>query len=142
MICFDREFPEAARELMLGGAELVPGPNACDWNPFRHAQLVSRAGENMLALAMANYAGPGWGGSSMLDGRPAVRRDRPIPGHDGRLCMWGPRGAVRPVRSRRAAPVPRREVWGDAFRRPSAYRLAGGRSSDPAFRRVRIAAAD
>ena len=29
MICFDREFPESARVLMLQGAELVLTPNAC-----------------------------------------------------------------------------------------------------------------
>ena len=29
MICFDREFPESARILMLKGAELILAPNAC-----------------------------------------------------------------------------------------------------------------
>ena len=29
MICFDREFPESARILMLQGAELILTPNAC-----------------------------------------------------------------------------------------------------------------
>ena len=29
MICYDREFPESARILMLKGAELVLVPNAC-----------------------------------------------------------------------------------------------------------------
>src|SRR5262245_58338923 len=30
MICYDREFPESARILMLKGAELILTPNACD----------------------------------------------------------------------------------------------------------------
>ena len=29
MICYDREFPESARILMLQGAELILVPNAC-----------------------------------------------------------------------------------------------------------------
>lgn len=31
MICYDREFPESARLLMLGGAEIILTPNACPW---------------------------------------------------------------------------------------------------------------
>lgn len=30
MICYDREYPESARELMLQGAELILVPNDCD----------------------------------------------------------------------------------------------------------------
>ena len=29
MICFDREFPESARTLMLKGAEIIVTPNSC-----------------------------------------------------------------------------------------------------------------
>lgn len=63
MICFDREFPESARILMLRGAELILVPNACDMNHARLAQLSTRAFENMVAIAMANYPGKGWGRS-------------------------------------------------------------------------------
>ena len=54
MICFDREFPESARELMLQGAELILVPNACPMDPARLAQLSTRAFENMTIMAMAN----------------------------------------------------------------------------------------
>ena len=39
MICFDREFPESARILMLQGAELILTPNACPMEINRLAQL-------------------------------------------------------------------------------------------------------
>lgn len=64
MICYDREFPESARILMLNGAEVILVPNACDMNDIRLRQLSVRAFENMVGVAMANYAGPGWGKSA------------------------------------------------------------------------------
>ncbi len=39
MICYDREFPESARILMLKGAELILVPNACEMEQNRLAQL-------------------------------------------------------------------------------------------------------
>src|SRR5579875_2651962 len=56
MICYDREFPEAARALMLGGAEVILVPNACPMDVDRLGQLRARAFENMVGIAMANYA--------------------------------------------------------------------------------------
>lgn len=61
MICYDREFPESARILMLKGAEIILVPNACDMNPARLNQLSTRAFENMVGVAMANYPGEKWG---------------------------------------------------------------------------------
>lgn len=55
MICFDREFPESARILMLKGAEVVIVPNACPMEINRLAALRTRAYENMLAIATCNY---------------------------------------------------------------------------------------
>lgn len=70
MICFDREFPESARMLMLKGAEVILTPNACELDDIeagigdiRIAQFRARAFENALGVAMANYAAP------QLDGR-------------------------------------------------------------------------
>lgn len=71
MICFDREFPESARILMLNGAELILVPNACPMEINRLAQLRARAFENMAAIATCNYpAGvPDCnGGSTVFDG--------------------------------------------------------------------------
>ena len=55
MICYDREFPESARLLMLQGAELILVPNACPMEINRLSQLRGRAFENMLAVATCNY---------------------------------------------------------------------------------------
>ena len=58
MICYDREFPESARVLMLGGAELILTPNACALDVDRLGQFRARAYENMVGVAMATYATP------------------------------------------------------------------------------------
>lgn len=55
MICYDREYPESARELMLQGAELIMLPNCCqDMKPFRLRELSVEAMQNMTGIAMAN----------------------------------------------------------------------------------------
>lgn len=71
MICYDREFPESARILMLKGAELVLVPNACPMEINRLSQLRGRAYENMMAIATCNYPSPCPdcnGHSSVFDG--------------------------------------------------------------------------
>lgn len=55
MICYDREFPESARILMLKGAEIVLVPNACPMEINRLSQLRGRAYENMMGIATCNY---------------------------------------------------------------------------------------
>lgn len=55
MICYDREFPESARILMLKGAEIILVPNACPMEINRLSQLRARAYENMVGIATANY---------------------------------------------------------------------------------------
>lgn len=55
MICYDREFPESARVLMLKGAELLLVPNACPMEINRLSQLRGRAYENQIAIATCNY---------------------------------------------------------------------------------------
>lgn len=77
MICYDREFPESARILMLQGAELILVPNACPMEINRLCQLRSRAFENMLAVSTCNYpAGkPDCNGHSTLFDGVAWLRD-------------------------------------------------------------------
>jgi predicted amidohydrolase len=58
MICADREFPEAATELMLKGAEVIVVPNSCQWDQIRSSLLQARAFENLLAIGMVNYPAP------------------------------------------------------------------------------------
>ncbi|MDF2845787.1 MAG: Nitrilase/cyanide hydratase and apolipoprotein N-acyltransferase [Herbinix sp.] len=63
MICYDREYPESARELMLQGAELILMPNDCDGMKPRLQELSVRALENMVGIAMANPPGENAGNS-------------------------------------------------------------------------------
>jgi predicted amidohydrolase len=56
MICADREFPESARTLALNGAELILTPNACGLVDSQLNQFRTRAVENVLGVAMTNYA--------------------------------------------------------------------------------------
>ncbi|HEU5413130.1 MAG TPA: carbon-nitrogen hydrolase family protein [Candidatus Angelobacter sp.] len=58
MICSDREFPLAANQLMLNGAEIIVVPNACTWDDIRTAGLKTRAFENLVGIAMVNYPTP------------------------------------------------------------------------------------
>jgi len=65
MICYDREFPESARILMLKGAEIILTPNACTLEYNRLTQFRTRALENMVGVAMSNYAAPQENGHSV-----------------------------------------------------------------------------
>lgn len=57
MICYDREYPESARVLMLKGAEIILVPNDCGSMTPRINALSVRAYENMCGIAMANPNG-------------------------------------------------------------------------------------
>lgn len=57
MICYDREYPESARMLMLKGAEIILMPNDCAEMKPRLPVLHTRAYENMVGIAMANTPG-------------------------------------------------------------------------------------
>jgi len=137
MICYDREFPESARELMLGGAELVLVPNACEMSDDRLAQLRSRAFENMIAVALANYPAPQFNGRSCaFDGVVCEPDGRP---RDQLLVQAGPEEGIfyasldldRLRRYREA------ETWADAYRKPGAYRrLAAAGPPLPEFARA------
>jgi len=71
MICFDRHYPEAARELRLRGAQLILHPTATDWfkpNPesINTAMMRTRAYENRCFILSVNQAN--FGGGSALFG--------------------------------------------------------------------------
>ncbi len=121
MICFDREFPEAARVLSLGGAELILVPNACELEANRLGQVRARAFENMVALAVANYATPQENGhSTVVD---PIAFDAEGRSRDTRVFEAGEAEEVHVVRLDLAAlrEWRRREVWGGECRRPEAY---------------------
>jgi N-carbamoylputrescine amidase len=121
MICYDREFPESARILMLNGAEIVLTPNACGLGLNRLTQFRTRAGENLIGVAMANYAAPEQNGHSVAyDGMPfdECGRDRDMllveAGEgEGVFLADFDLAALRAYRQR--------EPWGNAFRRPHRY---------------------
>ncbi len=119
MICYDREFPESARILMLKGAEIILTPNACDLEINRLAQFRTRAVENMVGVAMANYAGNHWGQSVAYDPVAYVdgqSRDTVLVEADESEGIFYARFDLDRIRDYRA-----RETWGNAFRRPHCY---------------------
>jgi len=63
MICYDREYPESARVLMLKGAEIILVPNDCEGMKPRVQVLSTRAYENMVGIVMANPPGENAGNS-------------------------------------------------------------------------------
>lgn len=126
MICYDREFPESARILMLKDAELILVPNACPMELNRLSQLRARAYENMTAIATCNYPQtvPDCnGGSSVFDGvayLPTLpdSRDTCILQAGGEEGIYMAELDLEQLRDYR-----RREVHGNAFRHPKKYGL-------------------
>lgn len=119
MICYDMEFPESARSLMLGGAELILMPSGTSVGVHRMAQLRSRAAENMVGLAMANYPAAGGGHSVAFDGI-AYAKGNP---RDSLVIEAGEADGIYPAvfDITRLRDYRLRETWGNAFRRPSTY---------------------
>jgi predicted amidohydrolase len=135
MICFDREFPESARILMLKGAELILTPNACQIEVNRIGQFRARAFENMVGVAMANYATPQENGHSIaFDG---IVFDE----HGSRETCLVEAGEEEGVslaefdiawlRAWRE-----REVWGNAYRKLRSYQLLTVPAVNPPFVRA------
>ncbi len=126
MICYDREFPESARILMLKGAELILVPNACPMEINRLSQLRARAYENMTAIATCNYPEtvPDCnGGSSVFDGvayLPELEgsRDTCILQADGKEGVYIAELDLDMLRAYREM-----EVHGNAYRRPDKYKI-------------------
>lgn len=124
MICYDREFPESARILMLKGAELILVPNACPMEINRLSQLRGRAYENMLAIATCNYPAdqPDCNGhSTLFDGvayLPELSGSRDMciletGGEEGIYIAELDMDMLRGYRER--------EVHGNAYRHPHKY---------------------
>lgn len=124
MICYDREFPESARILMLKGAELALVPNACPMEINRLSQLRGRAYENMMAIATCNYpeGKPDCNGhSSVFDGVAYLpelpsSRDTCLLEADGKEDVFIAELDMDMLREYR-----NHEVHGNAYRRPEKY---------------------
>lgn len=126
MICYDREFPESARILMLKGAEIVLVPNACPMEINRLSQLRGRAYENMMGIATCNYpeSVPDCNGhSSAFDGVAYLpeltgSRDTCLLEADGEEGIYIADFDLDMLREYR-----KKEVHGNAFRHPKKYAL-------------------
>ncbi|MGN0388906.1 MAG: carbon-nitrogen hydrolase family protein [Suilimivivens sp.] len=126
MICYDREFPESARILMLKGAEIILVPNACPMEINRLSQLRARAYENMVGIATVNYpyGQPDCNGhSSAFDG--IAYRPEDFTSRDTLVIEAGEREGIymadfplEEIREYRS-----REVHGNAYRHPKKYKL-------------------
>ena len=136
MICYDREFPESARVLMLQGAELIVVPNACPMEINRLSQLRARAFENMVAIATCNYPDtvPDCnGGSSVFDGIAY------LPDRDGdhEMCLLQAGSREGVYLAKVDLDLLRRyrecEVHGNAFRRPTLYGALTAQTVAPPF---------
>lgn len=123
MICYDREFPESARILMLKGAELIITPNACELEEHRIEQFKTRAFENMVTLAMTNYPAPLQNGCSLcVDGVAFDEKGRSVPN----LIYQAPETEgvfLSQLDITRLRHYRESETWGSAFRKPSCYQL-------------------
>jgi N-carbamoylputrescine amidase len=137
MICYDREFPESARVLMLKGAELILVPNACEMEANRLGQLRTRAYENMVGVALTNYAAPDANGHSVAYDpisfdENGSRNTLVIEAgeSEGIYLATFDLDIIRAYRER--------ETWGNAFRKPQSYGLLTSRDVEPPFVRVNI----
>lgn len=116
MTCYDREFPESARILMLKGAELILTPNACGLDSLRLMQFQVRAWENAVVTIMTNYAntkeGDGYNGHScafFADGSKLLMADIKEGVHMASVDLK----KLREYRNW--------TYWGNAYRRPHRY---------------------
>ena len=131
MICYDREFPESARILMLKGAELLLVPNACPMEQNRLAQLRGRAYENMLAIATCNYPAPHPdcnGHSTLFDGVVYLPE---LPGSRDTCVFEAGEGEgvyVAELDVDMLREYRQREVWGRKSRRPELYGVISDKS--------------
>ena len=135
MICFDREFPESAWILMLQGAEIILVPNACEMEENRSGQLSTRAYENMVGVALANYAGQAHNGHSQaydgiaFTGRGASRSTKLVEAGEEEGIYIASFDLDR-LRAWRKS-----EVWGNAFRKPGCYARLVSPDVAPPFKR-------
>lgn len=139
MICYDREFPESARILMLQGSEVILIPNACPMEINRLSQLRTRAYENMCAIATCNYPAGNIncnGHSTIFDGvaypqKPddhSYTRDMKILESDEREGIYTAAIDLSQLRRYRCS-----EVQGNAYRRPEKYHLLIDQTIRPPF---------
>lgn len=111
LICYDLEFPEAARSLALAGARVLLAPVAMGdaWGASTLRIAPSRAQENALVLALANFP------SGRAEAPNSASCPDSIPMHcAGGSCVAGPDGLHVA-----ALPIYALPVEGDEARQPA-----------------------
>ncbi len=114
MLCYDREFPESARILMLKGAEIILTANCCTLDDKRINQFQTRAFENAVGVAMTNYPMPFTNGRSVAfdaQGEQIVQAGS----NEGIYIARFDIDELRLYRSTCG--------WGNSYRRPRKYSL-------------------
>jgi predicted amidohydrolase len=124
MICYDRAYPESARVLMLKGAEVILTPNSSTLSEIDLKAFQVRAYENIVGVAMANYAAPDNNGHSVAydpithpdENNALFVRDTTVVHageNEGIYIANFDMGAIRAYRQT--------ETLGNAYRKPGAY---------------------
>lgn len=122
MICYDREYPESARILMLKGAELILVPNDCGSMQPRLRTLSTRAYENMTGIAMANPPGKNAGNSCAYspiawDGQGTCIDNTIFTADEMTSKIYIAPFDMNTIRKYRSS-----EMMGNTFRKPAAYK--------------------
>lgn len=137
MICYDREYPESARVLMLKGAEIILVPNDCSSMRPRLQALSTRAYENMVGIVMANPPGKDKGNSCAYS---PICWDENGKCVENQLLLTGPEEEgifyvdfyLDPLRCYRS-----QEMMGNTFRKVEAYKPLLDPTVEPPFCRER-----
>ena len=137
MICYDREYPESARVLMLKGAEIILVPNDCSSMRPRLQALSTRAYENMVGIVMANPPGKDKGNSCAYSPICWDENGRCV---ENQLLLAGPEEEgifyvdfyLDPLRHYRS-----QEMMGNTFRKVEAYKPLLDPTVEPPFCRER-----
>lgn len=123
MICWDWRFPEVARTLALGGAQLLAHPSNLVL-PYCQAAMVTRALENRVFVATVNRIGREDRAGSDLTFTGGSR----VVSHEGRVLSDAPSEAasvdvieIDPLRADDKRATPGNDLFAD--RRPEFYRL-------------------
>lgn len=120
MICYDRDFPESGRILMLKGAEIILVPNACVMSKIRLDELRVRAYENTVGIVTVNY--PNNGGKSSAFS-PIVR-DKNKNEIDNKILIMDEKENIQLIEFNlnEIRDYRKRETLGDAYRKPVLYK--------------------
>ena len=128
MICYDREFPESTRILMLKGAEIILTPNACNLDDLRLYQFRTHAFENAVVTAMTNY-------SAGKDGHRFNGHSAMYDAGGKKILLAGKREGVfvGSINIDDLRHYRRETIWGNAYRRPQIYKLLTSPAKEKIF---------